>query len=230
MHESLTQFAGAERILWRLLEAKGIDPGPIYARAGIDASLLREQRTRVGVRQVDLVWREALTLLDAPCIAIEFPKYWRPGDFSALDHAWLAASTLERALRALVRYMEIVDQSGRLFLERHDDGLALCGAPSRFGLKDYAVLREGFIAVITHMARLIAGTGLAPLEVTLRTPESVCTQSYERWFGCRVRFSAPSDCIRFHQRDLTRPLDAHPAVGIAIDRILSRELARLRTG
>ena len=230
MHESLTQFAGAERILWRLLEAKGIDPGPIYARAGIEASVLRGQHARVGVRQVDLVWREALALLDDPCIAIEFPEHWRPGDFSALDHAWLAASTLAGALRALVRYLEIVDQSGRLRLQRRDDQLVLCGAPPRFGLKDYPALREGFIAVVTHMARLIAGPDLAPREITLRTAESVCAESYGRWFGCPVRFSAPSDCICFHRRDLTRPLDAHPEVGLAIDRVLSQELARLRRG
>ncbi len=229
MHESLTQFAGAARILWRLLEAKGIDPRPIYSRAGIDESVLLGPKARIAVRQMDLIWREALALLDDPCIALESPEYWRPGDFGALDHAWLAASTLEAALLALVRYLEVVDQSGRLRLERRGEVLALCGAPPRFGLKDYPALREGFLAVVTHMARLVAGADLAPLEVALRTPPSACAEPYRRWFRCPVRFSAQNDCICFHQRDLTRPLNAHPEVGLAIDRVLSQELARVRT-
>lgn len=229
-HASLTQFAGAARILWRLLEANGIDPEPLYARAGIDEQTLRKQQARIGVRQMDLIWREAVTLLDTSCIALEAPRFWRPGDFNALDHAWLAASTLEGALRAMVRYLEVVDQSGRLTLERRGGGLALCGAPPRFGLKDYPALREGFLAVVLHMARLIAGTGLTPLEVSFRAPPSARAEPYGRWFACPVRFSAPGDCILFDRRDLTRQLDAHPEVGLAIDRVLSHELARLRAG
>jgi AraC-like DNA-binding protein len=225
----MTQFTGAARILWRLLEAKGIDPRPVYARAGVDGPLLHAQQARIGVQQMDQVWREALTLLDDPCIALEAPNYWRPGDFNALDHAWLAAPTLDAALRLLVRYLEIVDQSGRLYLEPGAAGLALCGAPPRFGLKDYPLLRQGFLAVVVHMARLIAGAALAPVEATFRAPGPSCAEAYARWFGCPVRFSAPNDCVLFDRRDLTRPLDAHPEVGLAIERVLARELARLRT-
>jgi AraC-like DNA-binding protein len=229
MTPSVTQFTGAARILWRLLEAQGIDPRPIYARAGIDQPLLHGQQGRIGVQQMDQVWREALTLLDDPCIALDAPKFWRPGDFSALDHAWLAASTLDAALRVLVRYLEVVDQSGRLSLEPNAAGLALCGAPPRFGLKDYPVLRQGFLAVVVHMARLIAGATLTPVEVAFRAPASGCADAYGRWFGCPVRFSAPRDCVVFGRLDLSRPLDAHPEVGLAIERVMSRELARLRT-
>jgi AraC-like DNA-binding protein len=229
MAPSLTQYVGAARILWRLLEARGIDPRPIYARAGIALPLLHAPQARIGVQQMDQVWREALGLLDDPCIALEAPEFWRPGDFNALDHAWLAASTLEAALRMLARYLEIVDQSGQLSLERSAAGLTLCGAPPRLGLKDFSLLRQGFIAIVVHMARLIAGATLTPMEVAFRAPASGCADAYGRWFGCPVRFSAPRDCVVFDRQDLTRPLDAHPEVGLAIERVLCRELARLRT-
>ena len=224
----MTQFAGAARILWRLLESKGIDPVPIYAQAGIDAAVLHGQRARIGVDQMDQVWTQVTALLGDDCIALEMPEFWRPGDFQALDHAWLASTTLEGALSILVRYLEVVDQSGRLRLVRSPRGTALCGMQPRLGLKDHAIFRQGVIAVFVHMARLIAGPDLVPLEVTFRGPAPSCASRYAPWFGCPVQFSAPSDCVLFDQRDLTRPLSAQADVGVVIERILFKEVARLR--
>jgi hypothetical protein len=168
--QGLTQYAGTARILWRFLEHQGIDPQPIYAASGIDPDSLQASHTRLRVEQMDRVWARALPLIDDPCFALQVPQFWRPGDLHVLDHAWLAAATLEDALSTLVRYLAIVDQSGQLRLEQTADGTALLGRPPVARLKDYPQLREGFLVLVVHMSRMIAGPELTPLRVMFRNP------------------------------------------------------------
>lgn len=228
--QGLTQHAGTARILWRFLEHKGINPQPIYAEAGISEDLLHSGRARLRVEQMDRVWQRVLALNDDPCFALQFPQFWRPGDLSVLDHAWLASATLEEALSTLVRYFAIVDQSGLLQLKKTRKGMILLGQPPVMGLKDYSQLREGFMVLVVYMSRLIAGSELAPVQVTLRNPTQDCKQCYQTWFRCPVQFSAVADSILFSLEDVQRPLMAANAeVAQAIAGIIAHELTLLRT-
>lgn len=226
----LSQYAGAARILQRYLEHSGIKPEPIFAQSGIDIDQLFNGRARVRVEQMDKVWQRALPHIDDPYFALAIPKFWRPGDLHVLDHAWLASATLEEALATLVRYLAVVDQSGQLRLETTKESLTLLARPPVRRLKDYPQFREGFLAIVVHLSRLISGPEWAPLKVMFRNVAANRERQYSDWFACPVQFSAAEDGIVFSracaQKRLTTP---NTALVHAIKGVLSDEYTLLQT-
>ncbi len=211
-----------------MLESRGIDPRPIYAVGGLDAEALHGERNRINSAQMDRVWAQIDRVVDDACFALDLATFWRPGDFQSLDHAWLASPNLESALRILVRYFDIVDQSTALELVPCKRGLALQGKRNLGGFKDYPALNTAFFALIVRMSRLLAGEKLAPRQLTLRHADDSCAAQYQAWFRCPVHFSAAVDAVIFDETDLARSLSPNQEVAGALARILRQEQTRLR--
>ena len=103
-----TAIATAGRILWRMLEKRGVDPEPLFKEAGLDPNSLDNSLVRYPIKGAILVWTRASKMLDDPAFGLSIATVWQPTDFHALGCAFMASTTLREALNRLVRYHAVV--------------------------------------------------------------------------------------------------------------------------
>ena len=106
----LTSFAPISSLLWKYLEHKGIDPEPVFVKAGIDPGLISNPNARIDTKRINQVWAEAVTLIDDPVFAVKMVEYWHPSMMGALGYAWLVSSTLRRAMHRVNRYIHTISE------------------------------------------------------------------------------------------------------------------------
>ena len=80
-----TTIATAVRILWRMLECRGIDPAPLFKEAGLDPSRRNDPLVRYPVEEATRVWVRAAEMLDDPAFGLTIANVWQPSDFHALE-------------------------------------------------------------------------------------------------------------------------------------------------
>jgi hypothetical protein len=104
-----TAISTSVRILWRMLEHRGVDPMPLFKEVGIDSEQLNNPQVRYQADQMRLAWTRAAELTDDPSFGLTIAEVWQPTDFHALGYAFMASMTLRKALNRLVRYNAVVD-------------------------------------------------------------------------------------------------------------------------
>jgi len=225
-----TAIATAGRILWRMLERRGIDPTPLFKEAGLDIEILSNSRARYPWKQARLVWTRASKMLGDPGFGLTIAQVWQPGDFHALGFAFLASTTLRSALNRLVRYHVLVDDRISYSLVERDDNAILTYSTKHGELNEPAILEDTRWAVVLDACRRIYGAELDPLEVAFwhSEPDSAMDE-FSEFFRCPVRFDEPVACMAFPAQVLDRPLPAsNREVALTLDRTLSEYLAKLQ--
>ena len=76
-----TAIATTGRLLWRMLERRGIDPAPVYKKAGIDPESLNDPLVRISDEASNLVWTLAAESVNDPAFGLTIAQVWQPGDF-----------------------------------------------------------------------------------------------------------------------------------------------------
>ena len=95
------------------LTARGIDPGPVLARAGIAP----DARGPVDNLQYGRLWLAIADRIGCEIFGMA-ARPMRPGSFALMGHAVLHAGRLERALPRALRFLNVVldDPQGRVVL------------------------------------------------------------------------------------------------------------------
>ena len=106
----ITNFAPVTSLLWKYLEHRGIDPEPLYTKAGIEAELISNPDARISIEHVNKLWKEAVTLIDEPAFCVKLVEYWHPSMAGALGYAWLVSATLRQAMVRVDRYIHTVSE------------------------------------------------------------------------------------------------------------------------
>ena len=123
---SLASMSGA--LAETLFRHYGIDPGPLYERAGLDPAMIGRAGARYPYLALRRLWDEAMRATGDPCLGLVVGQNLRAGSSQVLGFAWLASSTLEDALDRWVRYHRVA--STAVVMERGDEdgeGGMLCG-------------------------------------------------------------------------------------------------------
>ena len=196
---SPSSLATVNQILWRLIEFHGVDPAPLYAMAGIAAQSIRDPFARISNRSTDVLIRLAAARIPDASFGLRATRCWHPSNLGALGHAWLASSTLHRALERLVQYWRILDAEGHVALRVTREGVEFRHAPPEVDPVVDAVSGDLAIAIIVDMCRLNYGHALKPLRVGFRRVKPAHAAPYERLFGCPVDFGRRADADRTKQ-------------------------------
>jgi len=225
-----TVMATTGRILWRMLELRGIDPAPLYKEAGLDPESLDNPRTRYPVKEAILPWRLASELLDDPAFGLSIVKAWQPSDFHALGCAFLASSTLRDALNRLIRYNATVYSMIGYSIDVCDDRAILSYSKQHGVLEEPAILEDTRWAVVLDGCRRIYGADLNPLEVSFWHGEPKSgLEEFLAYFRCPLRFDEPVARMIFPVDVLDRPLPAaNRELALTLDHSLSSYLAKLQ--
>ena len=226
----LTSFAPVSNLLWKYLEQNGIDPTPLYKNAGIDPALLFNPNARLNVASMDVVWAEAVILLDDPSFGVKMVKYWHPSMMGALGYAWLVSANLRQAMGRIDRYIHAVTEGLETKLEDTPAGLRLS-----FYIVDGIEVRPQqhtlIIAVIMYMCRFNYGDELVATRIDLARPAPEDPSEILNYFRIAVNFDAPVDSITIARADADRMLSsANKQIALMHDESLMRYLVEIKKG
>jgi len=223
-----SSLATIAQILWRLIEFHGFDPAPLFHKAGIEPETIRDPNARIDNRRSDAVVHLAAARIRDPSFGLQGTHCWHPSNLGALGHAWLASSTLRRALERLVQYWRILDLEGNVSLRDTREGIEFRSAPPSVDPVVDAVGGDLTIAIIVDMCRMNYGNTLTPLRVGFRRTRPGNALPYERVFGCQPAFGRGFDSFVLKRAVADFPLPTSNRQLAAVhDRILMEELARL---
>ena len=225
-----THFAPATNLLWRYLESIGIDPKPLYMKAGINPKLMSNPGARVNISCVDALWQQAEQVITDSCFAVKMAEFWHPSQIGALGYAWLASSTLRMALNRAVRYIHVVTEDMNLHLRETPAGLCLTLdlEGSVFELPQHHDL---VLAVAMHMCRFNFGDELVPSRVTLAHQAPSCVDEVTGYFRQQVEFDAAHTSITITRADADRPLpSANNQIALMHDELLMKYLVEIKKG
>jgi AraC-like DNA-binding protein len=218
------------RVLVDALEAQGHDAMPLLQAAGLSAEALHDPTARYPIRNVSRMWELANQQMGDPAFGLRVPKYIRHTTFHALGYAVLASPTSGDALERIVRYCQVVTDSGMLKLESRGDELVLFVIPSFPHSRGGMAFRDSVMSIIVRAMRLLMGRSFNARKVTLNREPGRDLAPYERFFGCPVE-RGEQDTLHFEASLLQRPLPTgNPELARHNDAAVREYLARVETG
>lgn len=221
-------MATSVQVVENLMSRFGIEPGPLFARHGVDRALLSDPSARLSQDAVDSVVRDVAACVSDPAFGLCAAQCWHPGSLGALGHAWLASSTLHRGLERLQRYWQLLGQRAAITLRDDADGIAVVLRNPRSDPVIAAVTTDMDFSVLVDMCRMNAGRHFNPVQVRLIRPAPADTAAYESFFGCPVHFSAPERAVVMPRGAIDTPLaTANRQIAGLLDRVMAEDLARL---
>jgi AraC-like DNA-binding protein len=139
----------------------------------------------------------------------------------------MASSTLGEALERLVRYFRILSDKEELSLEESLEGVELIVSSPDPEQPTTDESSDALMAMIVRLCRLIHGTDINPLRVTLRRQAPACSKAFSQVFRVPVEFSARRDMLMFDREALGKPLPtANTELARANDQIVIDYLAK----
>ncbi len=214
-----------------LVNHYGIDPAPLYEAAGLDPTSIGKAGVRYPFSGLARLWVEAMEVTGDPCLGLVAGQHCRPTTMQILGFAWLASTSLERAMDRWARYHRIASTAAAVEWREEDDYRVyrLRAAP---GVRNMpVVLGEAGLAAILTMCRRASYPDLAPVWVRLRRPDPGHHSRYVEFFRCPVSFAQEENGIALRVSDLERPLPAgNLDLAQDADRLLDRMIAEVDEG
>lgn len=213
--------------LWRALEARGMDPAPIFRAAGVDPATLRVPGTRVPARTAQRLLRLAEETVGDPSLGIDVARQMHGTALHAVGYAWLSSATLGEACRRFARYMRVLTELWTMRIEEGSDGVRIAflfaGAqPPAVWVHDW--LAAGFV----RLCRITYGEAFTPLDVTVVRSAPDPRAPFDEWFRCPIVWGAARASVLCRREDLAQPLPtANPDVALANERVALEYLERL---
>ena len=213
--------------LWRALEARGMDPAPIFRAAGIDRAALRVPGTRVPVRASQRLLRLAEETVGDPSLGIDVARQMHGTALHAVGYAWLSSATLGEACRRFARYMRVLTELWTMRIEEGSGGVRIAflfaGAqPPAVWVHDW--LAAGFV----RLCRITYGEAFTPLDVTVVRSAPDPRAPFDEWFRCPIVWGAARASVLCRREDLAQPLPtSNPDVALANERVALEYLERL---
>jgi AraC-like DNA-binding protein len=167
-------------------------------------------------------------LIDDRCCGLRAARCWHPSDLGALGYAWLASSSIRKAINRMERYSTTVGDRASIVCTNTQDGLkvVLHQKPREADVRE--LVADFVMSIIMDMSRFNAGSSLMPVEVTLRRDQPECAMRYIDFYGCEAIFEAGEDSFTFAAEDADRPLPtSNKQLAGLHDQVLAQQLASL---
>jgi AraC-like DNA-binding protein len=211
----------------RALAARGVETGPLAARAGIDATNLGPD-ARVPRAALNRLWELAVEATGDPAFGLEASRFAAQTTFHALGYAVLASVTLKEAFERLVRYRRLIGDVLELRLvdagDRYRFEIDVSADPS----VPYQAVDAIAVTCVRQARALHAPRPCDPLGVTFARPEPASLAPYHRAFRGAVEFGAARNAVEYGRADMEARLPAGNAeLARENDEVLVRYLARM---
>ncbi|MCB9592298.1 MAG: AraC family transcriptional regulator [Sandaracinaceae bacterium] len=165
---------------------------------------VRDPEQRVSAAQFCVAWSELVRWTGDPTIALRIAEATPVGAFGVVEYLCRCQPTLGDALRAWVRYLNILDDAVVVGLVEEGDAAAV-----RVLVESEApapASHELCFALLVRQAKEITSGDASPIAVELTHEARVDPARYARWFGAPVRFGSAETQLLFPRAALDAPL------------------------
>jgi AraC-like DNA-binding protein len=182
------------------------DLRPTLEDLGLDLKKMSIAGARYPDAAFDGVWSAILSKTGDECVGLTIGQHVRPTTFHALGYAWLASSTLDGALRRLVRFDGIISTADHIEKHDHDGYTVLTVKPRNpeAGYVPQAV--DAYFTAILKLCQWATNSHIAPMEVHLIHSDHGRPGDYVAAFNSPVQFGADEDQLIFDRNVLEAPL------------------------
>lgn len=212
-----------------LREDYELDPGPVFAAAGLPVSPVDCPQQRYSLTAIRTLWESALETTGDELIGLKTGMHAKPQLYYAFGYSWIASSTLLGALQRLVRYHELISTASlAMKLSETKDSYALsvefpdeANSPPKEGI-------DSGMTALLKMCDIVAEKEVRPLRVELVCPATVHPDGYRKALRAPIAFNAPIGAFHF-DKDLLRERLPHgtPDVAKATDKIAEQYIETL---
>ncbi len=212
--------------------ARGMAPGPLLARLGLDETTAHDPERRVPFAALFDVWGACMRELRDPGLPIAAAQRIPLQQYTVLAFATMTAPTFGAALSILVRYGGVVADGAGWRLEDEPGRPAVRLRWERAGERTlgHRVANECAIAEALHVARQILGTRLVPPAVAFQHAAPGALAAHEAFFGVRPTFGAAWDGLELARDVLDHvPRQANPALAAWLEQQMAVTLAARAT-
>lgn len=209
-------------VLLEHLRSIDVDPTPLLAGAGLQATAFDDPEARIAPAQLLLLLRSAAHTLRDPELAFQLGRELLPGHFGAASHALLTAPTLRRALQVIALHgarlspllVPHVAVEGPLAMLYWTDACASAGMR--------AFLVEMQMSAVAAACQWLSGERL-PWQFVFNRGAPSRRDAHEVHLGTNLRFHCHLDAMLIDARWLDRPWAnpralRSPAIAEALDR------------
>lgn len=200
------QRVGALGVVPPLLRQLGVDPAPVLAAAGLDASALDMADNTIPYAAFGRLMDEGARRGACPHFGLLVGQAWHLSNLGVLGELIRHSATVGEGLRTALVYHHLNSQGGVLFLRER-------GAGTEYGYAIYhrcergaSQIYDGVLATLVNFMREMCGTGWAPSEVLIAHAPPADASPYRRLFRCSVRFDCEVNMLRFGAHWLERPI------------------------
>jgi AraC-like DNA-binding protein len=223
----MTIFAPLIGMLWRTLEAYGIDP-----RRVIKEEIYQPDGTfRFGERVPYSIYNEflksAIKLIDDPAVGLKSAGYLHPSHLGAIGHAWLASATLKTAIERAQRFSQMFDERiGMVVTE--EPGVLKVSYLTDFLSPIPELAMDANLASLVNLCRLNFGNTLIPAYVRMCRKEPPDSKPWHDFFGVEVEFDQAENCVAIKYQDATKQLTGSNPMLVALhEDVIKRKIADL---
>ncbi len=223
-----TTIASWAIVIWRALEARGLNPRAIFDRAGVDPARLYDESARYPLADMRRLWFAATEAAGDPCFGLEAGQYLHPTTFHALGYAWLASHTLQEAFGRFVRYTRMISTGLSLWLALVGDEAEVVWGVTDPSIDVALPAGDAAAAALLMMCRTSCGESFHPKRMRLMRPRPPCLDRYEALVRAPIEFGAQDNVMVFDRAELERPLPTgNFELARASDEVIVRYLAHL---
>jgi AraC-like DNA-binding protein len=229
LYEPTTLASLSGLLATTLREEYGIDPAPIYKKAGVSLTPPQSPQLRYPLAKIRQLWELGKEASGDETIGLKTGRYAKPAQFYAFGYSWLASSTLLGALQRLTRYYQLMSTASvEVSLVETDDSYALSAI---FPEESKSPPKEGIdcgMSALLTLCDIVAEKEIRPLRVELTCPATVHPDAYREALRAPIQFNAKIGTFHFDKETLREPLPhGTPDVARATDKIAEQYIETL---
>lgn len=229
----MAQAARAAAIFLRplvlLLQARGIDPAPVFARHGISLADTGNPEAQVSVAASTALLDDAESLLDDPSLGINMARHGEYSTFGGLGLALAAGGSLLSVLQRITRFHRLISDVVSSDISEDDEFLAIHFSPSgAHSPHPQAILFV--MSSIIRMLRIRISSDTNPLRVAAPPVSDGFSRAMARYFRAPVQTSDHFSLF-FDKASARIQLQASDnQLAAMLDATLSQRLAEVEKG
>jgi AraC-like DNA-binding protein len=201
---TVTGFAARRAIA--ALRRRKVPIAPLLQSAGLSERDIDDRQNRISALAQGRILEYAAHALADSALGLHLAKETSPREAGLLYYVASAAKNLGEALALFERYFQIVNEAVHLKLARAPKGVV--AEVSFIGVSRHSIRQNADfgIAMILKALREVTGRHIRPTKVTFVVVRRSDLREFERFYGCPVKFGAPSDQLVFSKETLALPL------------------------
>jgi AraC-like DNA-binding protein len=210
----------------KALEARGLPPQPLFAKAGLDFAAVDDPDARYPVSATSLLWRLAVEATGDPSFGLQVARHTSPMTFHALGFSLAASGSIREAFDRLVRYYRLVSDITTIRFEERGPDYRI-EIVTEAGTHPGIEAIDAVVAVAVRLCRSLTDRQFSPLVVELQRAAPPDPSPFFRCFRAPITFGASADALTFSKAKCDERIQgANPEIARANDLVAAQALAR----